>query len=420
MRALQTDPSGDLRSGGRHPGLTIVIPALNEEQAIGGTIERCLAARDEIREKSGIGHIGIVVVSDGSTDRTAEIASSCREVELIVFPENRGYGAAIKAGWERGGGDLLGFLDADGTCDPVYFAEMCRVILEEGRDVVLGCRMGPDSRMPRVRRIGNTLFALMLGLFSRKAVRDAASGMRVIRREALPRLLPLPDGLHFTPAMSAQALMDDDLRIAEIEMRYEERVGESKLHLLRDGYRFLKAILAAVAYIKVSRLTEPIIALLVLAAVLLMIRPTVFYVSHHRLQEWMFYRFAFVGMIGTIAVTLLCLTIVVEHVVALTLLRYERFRLAARGLWRYETLQMLVAAGSVLWLVAAFLNVAGLKELLSTGHVTMHWSRVLMGAFFSVNLAQLVGVLCALKIVRALHTRQPFLHPGSAGPGPGS
>jgi glycosyltransferase involved in cell wall biosynthesis len=181
--------------------LTIVIPALNEEGAIGRTTESCLAARDAIYRQAGVAAVRILVVSDGSTDRTVEIARSYEAVEVIVFPENRGYGAAIKAGWDRGGGDLLAFLDADGTCDPLYFAPMCREIVEDRQDLVLGCRMGADSRMPKVRRLGNTLFAILLGHLARKSVRDTASGMRVVRRASLPKLLPLPRFLFVFPSL---------------------------------------------------------------------------------------------------------------------------------------------------------------------------------------------------------------------------
>jgi glycosyltransferase involved in cell wall biosynthesis len=393
--------------------LTIVIPALNEEDAIGGTIERCLAARSEICD-AGVTSVRIVVVSDGSTDRTPEIASSFREVDVVVFPENRGYGAAIKAGWSRGGGELLAFLDADGTCEPSYFAPMCRQILEHRQDVVLGCRMSPESEMPLVRRIGNVLFAILLGGLARKKVRDTASGMRVVRREVLPKLLPLPDGLHFTPAMSARALMDDDVKIVEVDMAYHERIGESKLHVVGDGTRFLLVILSAAAYVRVSRLTVPLMTILTFVATLLMLPPTLFYLENRHLHEWMFYRFAFAGMLGTIAVTLLCATIVSEHVSALALLRYDRFGAATRGLWRYETLKAFAGVSTVLFGVGLLLNWPGARELLSSGHVTIHWSRVMLGAFFAINLAQIVGTLCTLKIIRALHQRQPLLHPTTA------
>src|SRR5687767_9912591 len=123
-----------MASGITSHSLTIVIPALNEEQAIGGTITRCLDAREQIKDAAGLDDVEIIVVSDGSTDGTVEIAQSFEEVQVVVFEKNRGYGAAIKEGWRRGTGSLVGFLDADGTCDPIYFAEMCRVAIEERAD----------------------------------------------------------------------------------------------------------------------------------------------------------------------------------------------------------------------------------------------------------------------------------------------
>ncbi|MDO8629864.1 MAG: glycosyltransferase family 2 protein, partial [Phycisphaerales bacterium] len=217
--------------------LTIVIPALNEEAAIGSIIERTLTARRTILSDSAVSEVEVIVVSDGSTDRTAEIAAGYDEVRVIVFERNRGYGAAIKKGFEVGTGEIVGFLDADGTCDPRIFAELCNALIGEEADVAIGSRMGPQSRMPRVRRIGNRIYALILSVLSNRVVTDTASGMRVIRRAALPQLYPLPDGLHFTPAMSARVLMDDRLTIVERPMPYEERIGESKLHVIHDGLR---------------------------------------------------------------------------------------------------------------------------------------------------------------------------------------
>ena len=154
----------------RPRSLTVVIPALNEEEAIGATVTRCLAARDEIKRTGGLDDVEIIVVSDGSTDRTAEIARASTRSRSSCSRQNRGYGAAIKEGFRRGRGDLVGFLDADGTCDPRYFAEMCRVAVEDDADVVLGSRMGADSKMPRVRRLGNRLYALLLGLLCGRSV----------------------------------------------------------------------------------------------------------------------------------------------------------------------------------------------------------------------------------------------------------
>ncbi len=224
--------------------LSIIVPAYNEEEAIGGTLARCLEACDHIKSTAGLRGVEIIVVSDGSTDRTAEIAQGFQGIKVIVFEQNQGYGAAIKEGFAQSSGSLVAFLDADGTCDPKYFAPLCRAALNEGADVALGSRMGPDSKMPPLRRLGNNFFASLLGLLSGRCVTDTASGMRVLRRAALAKLYPLPDGMHFTPAMSARALFND-LRIAEVPMSYAERIGNSKLRVIRDGLRFVRAIFSA-------------------------------------------------------------------------------------------------------------------------------------------------------------------------------
>jgi glycosyltransferase involved in cell wall biosynthesis len=280
--------------------LTVVIPALNEEEAIGTTVRRCLDARQNIKRAAGLNHVEVIVVSDGSTDRTAEIARAFDEVDVIEFEINRGYGAAIKEGFRQGKGSIVGFIDADGTCDPVYFAEMCRIVVEEGADVVLGSRLGPSSKMPRIRKLGNRIFALTLGLLCGRRVTDTASGMRVVRRKALAELYPLPDRMHFTPAMSARALLNG-LRVVELPMHYEERIGTSKLSVLGDGVRFLKTILDGVLCYRPERLFLMAFVACVVIATLLGLMPLEYYLSNRSLQEWMIYRLViclFLGLIG--------------------------------------------------------------------------------------------------------------------------
>jgi hypothetical protein len=109
--------------------------------------------------------------------------------------------------------------------------------------LVIGSRMaGTDSRMPVSRRVGNVFFAALVSLIGNQRISDSASGMRVIRREALPRLYPLPDGLNFTPVMSTRAI-HEKLQMIEVPITYAERVGRSKLTILGDGTRFLQSIL---------------------------------------------------------------------------------------------------------------------------------------------------------------------------------
>src|SRR5689334_1897184 len=130
--------------------LLIAIPALNEEKSIQSIIMRSLEARRHIMATSPVTQVDITVVSDGSTDRTVELARHyIDQIHLIVFESNRGYGAAIKEAWTQSDADLLGFLDADGTCDPTFFGDLCRTLVSEEADVVLGSRLNQASKIDR-------------------------------------------------------------------------------------------------------------------------------------------------------------------------------------------------------------------------------------------------------------------------------
>src|SRR3954463_6674376 len=143
--------------------LLIAIPALNEEASIERIIQRSLQARGDIVARSPITQVDITVVSDGSTDRTVSLARKYTEdVKLIAFEKNRGYGAAIQQAWLESDADLLGFLDADGTCEPGFFGDLAQALVAERADVALGCRLNQNSEMPLVRRTGNVLFASLL------------------------------------------------------------------------------------------------------------------------------------------------------------------------------------------------------------------------------------------------------------------
>lgn len=252
--------------------LLIVIPALNEEDSIESIIERSLAARQHIYANSPVTQVEITVVSDGSTDRTVELASRYKNhIRLIVFERNRGYGAAIQTAWQESNADLLGFLDADGTCDPNFFADLCQALAEKQADLGLGCRLNKSTKMPLVRQVGNFFFATLLTVFSHRRVRDTASGMRVIKREAYQRLRPLPNGLHFTPAMSARAILGagGGTKLIEIDMPYHEREGVSKLNVVKDGLRFLRIITETAFLYKPGRVLSQLAAVFFLIAVLI-------------------------------------------------------------------------------------------------------------------------------------------------------
>ncbi len=220
---------------------SIVIPAYNEENGIVEIANRVLAVRDDLRQV-GVEEMELLVVDDGSSDRTATIAGQIDGVRLIQHSHNKGYGAALKTGFGQAQGDLIGFLDADGTYPPEFFPKLCQEIFA-GADLVVGSRRsGADSQMPPMRKLGNFIWSNLLTLLGNQRVQDPASGMRVFRREVLQRIYPLPDGLNLTPVMSTRAV-HEQINVKEIPIPYSERVGRSKLSVVRDGTLFLQSII---------------------------------------------------------------------------------------------------------------------------------------------------------------------------------
>jgi len=371
--------------------LAIAIPALNEEDNIESIIERSLAAREYITQNSSVTVVEVTVVSDGSTDRTVERASQYQDrIRLIVFPRNRGYGAAIKEAWLKSDAELLGFLDADGTCDPKFFASLCNTLLSSETDVVLGCRLNEHSEMPLVRRLGNSIFGLLLSVFARSRVRDTASGMRVVRRSSLNHLFPLPDGLQFTPAMSARAMLSGAIRIAEVDMLYHERVGESKLRVIKDGLRFLRVILEAAFLYRPARPLNLAGSLLFVLATLLMLRPLWYYLQHRAVLEWMIYRFLVSHLLGTSACLCFCASYLTGQMTEIALsaeLGSQSASLSAR----FFQSRWFLAVPAGLVLAGGSLVLGSLLQLLETGSTYEHWSRFIVMTFcFSTAILLLV------------------------------
>jgi hypothetical protein len=360
--------------------LSIVIPALNEEAAIAGIVRRCLEARGRIAAACGLAGVEVLVVNDGSSDRTEALALAFPEVTVLGFDRNRGYGAAIQSGFAHARGDLLAFLDADGTCDPAEFATLCRALDEHGADVALGSRMGRGNRMPPVRRLGNALFAWLLGLLSKRRVQDTASGMRVLRRAAYARLLPLPEGMSFTPAMSARALLEDRLRLVEVPIAYAERVGASKLAVVGDGLRFLRSILQAALVYRPSRLLLMGASALALAAAALGALPVRAWLGAAPLEDWMIYRALLASLCGAVAGLCLCTAVVSDRIAAAAHGRdfagagvTARVARAFRRPWSW--LVWLLLGGGAVAVVYP-----GLVEFFSQGTVRLHWLRPLLAS----------------------------------------
>jgi glycosyltransferase involved in cell wall biosynthesis len=369
--------------------LSVVIPALNEEASIASIIERTLAAESYIIANSAVTALEIIVVSDGSTDQTVTIATTyIPKIKLIVFEKNKGYGAAIKQGWSEANGELLAFLDADGTCEPQFFANLVNLLTTKNADVVLGCRLNKESKMPFIRRLGNFIFAKLLTFLSSNYVKDTASGMRVVKKSSLKKIYPLPDGLHFTPAMSARALLNEHIVIAEEDMPYHEREGESKLSVTKDGVRFLKVILSTAFLYRPHVIFNTISIFVFLLAAVVMLEPTMYYFSHHRVEEVMIYRFIVGEVLGIFAFSLFSASYIVQSTIRLSILDSNDFNMRKGAVASFFESKLSWIVAILFVLIGLSLIYDSLLTRIETGKTYTHWSR-----YFAFSFCEIIALL---------------------------
>jgi glycosyltransferase involved in cell wall biosynthesis len=220
------------------PQVSVVLPCLDEEEAIGAVVDQ---AWDGIAVS---GHSGeVIVVDNGSTDRSADIARE--HGARVVGEPARGYGAAYLTGLAHARGDYVVMADADGTY-PLHGLAAFVERLERGDDLVIGSRFEGEihrGAMPWANRyIGNPLLTGLLNLLFGLKVSDAHCGMRAVRRDVLPELDLHSTGMEFASEMVFKAFRRG-LRVSELPIEYFPREGESKLNRVGDAWRHVRFML---------------------------------------------------------------------------------------------------------------------------------------------------------------------------------
>lgn len=219
--------------------VSVVLPCLDEASSVGECVKEALDAL------SAAGLPGeVIVVDNGSTDRSAEIA---REAGAHVVVEPRpGYGAALLAGFAAAGGEVTVMADADLTYDLRRIPDLVAPVLADEADLVLGARLEGASRetMPPLHRFVGTpvITFLVARACGGRVVRDSQSGFRAFRRNKMSALELQSTGMELASEMLIVAARNN-FRIREVQTGYRRRVGESKLDTFSDGWRHLQLIL---------------------------------------------------------------------------------------------------------------------------------------------------------------------------------
>jgi glycosyltransferase involved in cell wall biosynthesis len=225
--------------------VSIVVPAFNEEDAI-GTVVTALRAADAWHE--------ILVIDDGSSDATADRARDAG-ARVIRHPYNKGNGAAVKTGIRHATGEYILIVDGDGQHKP---EDARRLVSRLGEyDLVIGARSG-STQATSTRRFGNSALNWLAGYLTDRDIPDLTSGFRAARREHLREFLHLlPNGFS-TPTTTTLAFIKAGYNVSFEPIEARQRLGQSKIRLARDGTKFLMIILRIVTLFSPLRVFLPI------------------------------------------------------------------------------------------------------------------------------------------------------------------
>jgi len=234
--------------------ISVVLPAKNESGAIGQTIERIqkLQIVDEI-----------IVINDGSTDNTKDIAEKAG-AKVISHPYSKGNGAAIKTGARNALGDIIVFMDADGQHDPNDIKELIEKI-EQGCDLVVGARQ-KGSQASVGRGIANSLYNNLATYMTEQKVEDLTSGFRAVRADKFREFLYLlPNGFSY-PTTSTMAFFRAGYSVTYVPIHAAKRIGKSHIQPMKDGIRFFLIIFKIATLFSPLKMFLPIAVILFLMA----------------------------------------------------------------------------------------------------------------------------------------------------------
>jgi len=220
--------------------ISIVIPALNEEAAIGKTIKDVRSVLE-----NAVDGLEIIVVNDGSTDSTVQIAEGLG-VKVIHHPEPVGYGASLKDGIIAANHDIIGIIDADGTYPVNYFPELLAYLPKY--DMAVGARTGKEYRGTFLKSPARQLFQWLCEFVTGQKIPDINSGLRIFKKEkVLLYFDTLCRGFSFTTTITLAFLLNG-LFVRYVPIPYYKRIGESKVRYFRDTLRTAQIIVEAILY----------------------------------------------------------------------------------------------------------------------------------------------------------------------------
>lgn len=231
-------------------GLSVVIPAYNEEKGIRGVVDRVCAAL----EGSNL-PFEIIVVDDGSKDRTLE-ALRKKPVQVLQHLTNRGYGAALKTGIQASRYSHVAIIDADGTYEERDIPKLTEHM--ENHDMVVAARTGKGAKIPLLRRPAKWILNRLANFLTETHIPDLNSGFRVFDKAVAKKFFNyLPSSFSFTSTLT-MALLTNGYSIKYVPSGYKRRKGKSKIRPIHDTANFFSLIVRTALYFAPLKIFVPL------------------------------------------------------------------------------------------------------------------------------------------------------------------
>lgn len=232
--------------------VTIILPAYNEEQSIGATVQSIRRLHPDFE---------VLVIDDGSTDNTRSVALQAGAL-VYSHPYNIGNGAAVKTGLRMASGRWAIMMDADGQHKPEYIAQL--LANKDTFDMVVGARTSASSTHLH-RNIANKIYNWLASYVTKFKIEDLTSGFRLVRTDTAKQFLYLLPNTFSYPSTITIAYLRSGRTIKYLPIESPQRVGKSKIKLLQDGVRFLLIITKIATLFSPLRIFLPVSALLFFA-----------------------------------------------------------------------------------------------------------------------------------------------------------
>lgn len=220
--------------------ISVIIPAYNEEKILPETIRRVEKSLRNYRHE-------IIVVDDGSEDRTSDVVRKIENIKLVSYRPNKGKGYAFRAGIKKSTGNTLVQIDADSQFMPEEITKLVKPILDKRTDITFGSRFLNDSELEdgsltKFNEIANRVDSFLTSLFAGVKISDVQAGFKAFTRESIEKIDFKEDGFSYEPEIAILA-SKKNFRILDVPITYKRRKGgKSKIELFKDAFMITKTI----------------------------------------------------------------------------------------------------------------------------------------------------------------------------------